>query len=196
MTWGEVSDDLTIWSLPAERTKNGIAHNVPLSTPARGLLKSFMRGDPGKRPTSGQLVFPGIAGTPFAGWSKAKAALDKAVMARRAEAAVTEARMTLAASDFSEASRLIEADDAPDAVPYLSRILATDPENSAVLTRLSILLTYHCWVIPTLRLNHGAPVHSAQFSPDDRRVVTASYDNTARVWDAQTGQPLTEPLRH
>jgi hypothetical protein len=26
--------------------------------------------------------------------------------------------------------------------------------------------------------------------------VTASYDNTARVWDARTGQPLAEPLRH
>jgi WD40 repeat protein/tetratricopeptide (TPR) repeat protein len=27
-------------------------------------------------------------------------------------------------------------------------------------------------------------------------VVTASADQTARVWDARTGQPLTEPLRH
>jgi len=26
--------------------------------------------------------------------------------------------------------------------------------------------------------------------------VTVSVDNTARVWDAQTGQPLTEPLGH
>ena len=26
--------------------------------------------------------------------------------------------------------------------------------------------------------------------------MTARDDQTARVWDAQTGQPLTEPLRH
>jgi WD40 repeat protein len=26
--------------------------------------------------------------------------------------------------------------------------------------------------------------------------VTASEDGTARVWDAQTGQPLTDPLKH
>ena len=26
--------------------------------------------------------------------------------------------------------------------------------------------------------------------------MTASWDSTARVWDAQTGQPLTEPLKH
>ena len=37
---------------------------------------------------------------------------------------------------------------------------------------------------------------SAQFSPDGKRIVTASQDKTARVWDAQSGQPLTEPLKH
>ena len=86
MAWSEVSDDLTIWSLPAERTKNGTAHNVPLSAPARSLLKSFVPEDAGERYASAQLVFPGIAGSPFAGWSKAKVALDKAIMAARAKA--------------------------------------------------------------------------------------------------------------
>jgi integrase len=87
MVWSELSDDLAIWSLPAERTKNGIAHNVPLSTPARSLVRSLKRADSEERHASGQLVFPGIAGTPFAGWSKAKIALDKAIMAARARAA-------------------------------------------------------------------------------------------------------------
>jgi len=36
----------------------------------------------------------------------------------------------------------------------------------------------------------------ASFSPEGRRVVTASYDQTAVVWDAATGQPLTEPMKH
>src|SRR6185295_15934491 len=36
----------------------------------------------------------------------------------------------------------------------------------------------------------------AEFSPDGMRVVTASQDETARVWDAKTGKLLTEPLRH
>jgi hypothetical protein len=39
-------------------------------------------------------------------------------------------------------------------------------------------------------------VVSAAFSLDGTRVVTASYDKTARVWDAGTGKPLTGPLKH
>jgi WD40 repeat protein len=33
-------------------------------------------------------------------------------------------------------------------------------------------------------MTHGERVFSASFSPDGKRVVTASKDNTARVWDA------------
>ena len=36
-------------------------------------------------------------------------------------------------------------------------------------------------------LKHEGPVYSAQFSPDGQQVVTASYDNTARLWDVLTG---------
>src|SRR5215469_1738117 len=34
---------------------------------------------------------------------------------------------------------------------------------------------------------HAGLVNTAVFSPDGSRVVTASWDNTARVWDAATG---------
>jgi hypothetical protein len=33
-------------------------------------------------------------------------------------------------------------------------------------------------------------------SADGRRVVTASDDETARVWDAATGKAIGEPLKH
>ena len=42
---------------------------------------------------------------------------------------------------------------------------------------------------------HAGQVFTASFSPDSIRVVTASADKTARVWDARTGQAISEPLR-
>ena len=45
-------------------------------------------------------------------------------------------------------------------------------------------------------MKHDGELYLAQFSPDGRRVVTASADNTARVWDAATGKALSEPMKH
>ncbi|MCX6878948.1 MAG: protein kinase, partial [Verrucomicrobia bacterium] len=45
-------------------------------------------------------------------------------------------------------------------------------------------------------MRHEGAVTSASFSPDGTRVVTASADKTARVWDAANGKPVGEPMRH
>jgi len=36
----------------------------------------------------------------------------------------------------------------------------------------------------------------AHFSPDGKSIVTASVGHSIQVWDAETGQALTEPLKH
>ena len=43
---------------------------------------------------------------------------------------------------------------------------------------------------------HDAPVTSAAFSADGARIVTASNDRTARVWDAGSGEMLRELKGH
>src|SRR5207248_1160272 len=48
----------------------------------------------------------------------------------------------------------------------------------------------------TPQLKHSSGVTYATFSPDGRRVVTASQDNTAQLWDAATGARVTPPLKH
>jgi len=84
MNWAEVSEDLTTWTIPASRTKNGVAHVVPLSAPVRELLRKLQPegGEDAtramvERRTQGRLVLPGERG-PYGGWSKSKARLDTA----------------------------------------------------------------------------------------------------------------------
>jgi WD40 repeat protein len=43
---------------------------------------------------------------------------------------------------------------------------------------------------------HTKPVSSAEFSPDGRFVVTASYDDKAWVWEASTGKSVAELRGH
>src|SRR5262249_29553041 len=81
MTWRALSENLTTWTIPASRTKNGIPNLVPLSQPARELLHALPFDGPGDLQGARQraklaLVFPGERRTPFSGWSKAKSALD------------------------------------------------------------------------------------------------------------------------
>jgi WD40 repeat protein len=45
-------------------------------------------------------------------------------------------------------------------------------------------------------MRHADIVWSAAFSPDGRRVVTASSDRTAQVWDAATGRPIGPAMLH
>ena len=68
MTASELGGDLAVWTIPANRAKNGVAHLVPLSAQARSLLRALLRDD-------GWFIFAGFRG-PFNGFSKAKAALD------------------------------------------------------------------------------------------------------------------------
>ena len=94
MSWAEISTDLTTWMMPGERTKNGVPHVVPLSGSARDLLRRMLPENAteadravAERRASGALAFPGLLGSPFAGWSQAKTALDKSIVDARAKAA-------------------------------------------------------------------------------------------------------------
>ena len=40
------------------------------------------------------------------------------------------------------------------------------------------------------------PVLAVAFSPDGKTVLTGGLDGTARLWEAVTGKPLSEPLLH
>src|SRR3954447_16926800 len=51
-------------------------------------------------------------------------------------------------------------------------------------------------LLPDAPVSHEGKVLSVAFSPDGKAVLTGSADNTARLWDASTGQPIGAPMQH
>jgi integrase len=79
MTWAELNPDLTIWTLPAGRAKNGRAHIVHLSEAARRILAELPRQADPKTGTLSPYVFTTNGRTPISGFSKAKTRLEQAM---------------------------------------------------------------------------------------------------------------------
>ena len=73
----EVQDNL--WTVPKERMKNGLPHEVPLSSEAIAQLHIALRALQEENAIVQKFVFGRRADSGFSGWSKAKARLDKVV---------------------------------------------------------------------------------------------------------------------
>src|SRR5438477_6062676 len=73
MVWKAIDKD-GIWTIPAERYKTKRPNHVPLSDAARTAIEAQPRLD------GCDYVFPSRTKTPFSGFAKSKAGLDKAVL--------------------------------------------------------------------------------------------------------------------
>jgi integrase len=78
MAWSEINLANSQWSLPGERTKNKLPHDVPLSDMAASILRLI------PRLVRRELIF-GAGSGGFGGWSRAKAALDSRINEARME---------------------------------------------------------------------------------------------------------------
>lgn len=74
----------------------------------------------------------------------------------------------------------------PGALPFAFRSEEVEAvlSGAAMLSRLKVQLAHQGWVF------------AAGFSPDGRRVVTASADETARIWDVSSGQLIAVLTGH
>ena len=70
MRKSELSDDRAIWTIPGTRTKNKLAHVVPLSPLASEILATV-------KPVEGDFMFTTTGRSPVSGWSKLKARIDE-----------------------------------------------------------------------------------------------------------------------
>lgn len=86
MRWAEVADDMSRWTLPGSRMKNGKPHDVHLSEAARAILREIPRIE------GRGLVSTTTGKTPISGFSRAKRHLDAAIIRSRAEAAKSAGR--------------------------------------------------------------------------------------------------------
>ena len=101
--------------------------------------------------------------------------------------------------DYNVAHRLIMEGDPNLALNYLGRSIRYDPKNELARIALGQVLLFNQnspFGLAAASMGHKARVDSASFSPDGRFVVTASADDTARVWEAATGKAIGEPIRH
>ena len=120
-----------------------------------------------------------------AGWVATRK--EREAQRQTAEALSAQSRLLVAAAvqrlkehDVAGAQRIIldvltnprfKGDRTPEAISAFQEVRAADFQLAALL-------------------GHDAAVVAAVYSPDGTRIVTASNDRTARVWDARTGNEL------
>ena len=96
-----------------------------------------------------------------------------------------------ARSDRFVAEEKLQAGLKREAFAHLARACEYDPGSSLAAEKVVVALNDWPYLLPeTILANHTEGLTSACYSPDGKHIVTASWDESAMVWDVATGACL------
>jgi len=108
-----------------------------------------------------------------------------------------ERRAQLVRLNLATSERLVESGDISSALHWHLQAMQLETDRAELdLQRVGMGALLRMAPQVEAMFFHGGPVTYSTFSPDGRRIVTCSDDQTACIWDAATGKRLVDPLRH
>ncbi len=161
------------------------------------------------------LAFLLIAGTTVSLWQAARASREARVaevrrreadLSRqaaanaqsRAERSEKEVSHQLARQYVDKGAQLLDTNDYFGSLVWFAEALRLDEGDPAAETphrvRIGAVLRQSPRLLEVFM--HKDNVISVEFSADGRRLLTGSFDGTARIWNTTTGTPLTPPMKH
>jgi WD40 repeat protein len=130
-------------------------------------------------------------------WFRAERQRESASQAFKSEAQVTaqlqEQLRQASWASFNQAERQFQLGEWHEAIALLARAIKFDPANQVATERFfHELIVHRQKALPPLiaSFEHQALIVDITFSPDGARILTASWDKTAKLWDATSGKLL------
>ena len=128
-------------------------------------------------------------------WLQAERQRQNAAQAFKSEAQVTarlqEQLRQASWTSFNQAERQFQLGEWREGIALLARAINFDPQNQVASERFFQELIIHQENMPpplVASFTYRDVVYDAVFSPDGARILTASWDKTAKLWDVASGR--------